>query len=120
MKYFFDSYAIIEILKNNHNYARFSEVEIVTSDLNIGEVYYFMLKIFGKEKADLWYGRMNAKLIMADTNCVVNAMYFRFQNKKQKLSIIDCIGYQLALANSLKFLTGDKEFEHKENVEFVK
>ncbi|HIH42679.1 TPA: type II toxin-antitoxin system VapC family toxin [Candidatus Woesearchaeota archaeon] len=120
MRYFFDSYAIIEILKRNQSYGRFSDAEIVTSDLNIGEVYYYLLKTAGKENADLWYGKMNARLIPIDTNTVVNAMYFRFKNKRNDLSLIDCIGYLLALSNSMKFLTGDKEFEHRENVEFVK
>ena len=32
----------------------------------------------------------------------------------------DCIGYILAKRLSIKFLTGDKEFEKLDDVEFVK
>ena len=32
----------------------------------------------------------------------------------------DCIGYILAKNIGIKFLTGDKEFENLDNVEFVK
>jgi len=47
-------------------------------------------------------------------------MKFRKKNKKRNLSYTDCIGYVYATENDLIFLTGDKEFENLENVEFVK
>lgn len=34
--------------------------------------------------------------------------------------MVDCIGYVYAKENGLRFVTGDKEFEGMENVEFVK
>ena len=45
---------------------------------------------------------------------------FRIANKKRKLSYIDCIGYIIARLRNIKFLTGDKQFEDLENVEYVK
>ena len=36
------------------------------------------------------------------------------------LSYVDYIGYILAKQRNVKFLTGDKEFENMDNVEFVK
>ena len=39
---------------------------------------------------------------------------------KRKLSMTDCIGYMMAKQWGIKFLTGDKEFEDMENVEYVK
>ena len=45
---------------------------------------------------------------------------FKIKNIKRSLSYADCIGYIIALRYGIKFLTGDKEFETLENVEFVK
>jgi len=47
-------------------------------------------------------------------------MEFRVQNIKKDTSITDCISYFMAKNLGIKFLTGDKEFENLENVEFVK
>ena len=47
-------------------------------------------------------------------------MEFRYKNKKKKLSMTDCISYFQAKELGIKFLTGDKEFQNLENVEFVK
>ncbi|MEK6852302.1 MAG: PIN domain-containing protein, partial [Nanoarchaeota archaeon] len=58
MKYFFDTYAIIEIIKENPNYNRFKDEEIITSILNLGELYYALLRDFNKYKADEWYEKL--------------------------------------------------------------
>jgi predicted nucleic acid-binding protein len=42
------------------------------------------------------------------------------KKKEKELSIPDCIGFVIAKRLGAKFLTGDKAFEKKENVEFVK
>ena len=49
-------------------------------------------------------------------------MQFKLKLRKQgkKISYVDAIGYQTALESGTKFLTGDKEFEELENVEYVK
>ena len=51
---------------------------------------------------------------------IIEAMYFRAKNKNKKFSMADCISYFMAKNLGIKFLTGDKEFEGLENVEFVK
>jgi len=48
------------------------------------------------------------------------AMRFRYENKQKNMSMVDCISYFQAKELDIKFLTGDKEFEGMENVEFVK
>ena len=55
-----------------------------------------------------------------EDNVIKKAMTFRALNKKRNLSYVDCIGYIIAKQRNIKFLTGDKEFEYMENVEFVK
>ena len=118
--YFFDTYAIIEIINGNNNYERFENELITTSALNIGELYYSLLREHGKKTAEYWTRRFNYDLIEIDVDSVIKAAKFRFVNKRKKFSYIDCIGYMLALNKNIKFLTGDKGFKDMENVEFVK
>lgn len=118
--YFFDSYAIIELIKGNENYNFIKEEIITTSVMNLAEVYYAILLSQNKEFADEIINSLNIYLIEITSEVAINAALFRFKNKKLKLSYIDCIGYLLAKSNNLLFLTGDKEFQNFDCVEFVK
>ncbi len=120
MRYFFDSYAIIEIIKENENYLKFKEEEIATSILNLGEVYYHLLKEKDEKTANSWHSLLIKNAMLVDSEAVTEAMKFRFENKSKKFSFIDCVGYAMAREKGLKFLTEDKGFEGFENVEFVK
>ena len=119
MKYFFDTYAIIEIIKENVAYKKYLEEEIVTSVLNMGELYYALLKDYDENIADLWYNKLKQNLLFIDPKVVIEAMKFKFKNKGKNLSFIDCVSYILAKEKDLIFLTGDKEFKGFVNVEFV-
>jgi predicted nucleic acid-binding protein len=121
MKYFFDSYAIIELILENNAYKIFKENLITTNTLNLMEVYYFLLRTYNKETADFWMKKLNFSLSnIIRLDLALKSSYFKFKNKKEKLSYIDCIGYLLADEMKIKFLTGDEKFKNKENVEFVK
>ena len=50
---------------------------------------------------------------------MIKALKFRVDNKRENLSIFDCIGYIYSLENNLKFVTGDKFFKNKEEVLFI-
>lgn len=118
--YFFDSYAIIELIKGNEKYNFVQESIVITSSMNLAEVYYALLITENKEIADKIINSLNVELIEISSEIALKSASFRFENKKSKLSYIDCIGYMLAKDNNLLFLTGDKEFENFPNVEFVK
>lgn len=121
MNLFFDSYAIIETIKNNLNYEKYKEFDINTSTINITEIYFFLLRIYGKKTADYLIKKINFRLVnIIKLDTALKSSYFRFINKKEKLSYIDCLGYILAQEMGMKFLTGDEKFKNKENVEFVK
>ena len=120
MEYFFDTYAIIEADNGSPSYNQFQGVEIVTSVLNIGEIYQIILRKYGKNSADEWFRNSNFQLLEITPEIIVDAIYFRFIHKKENMSLVDCVGYTLSSKHNLKFLTGDKEFEHMQNVEFVK
>lgn len=121
MKYFFDSYAIIELINQNSNYAKYGEEEkIVTNALNIGEVYYYLLKVHNKQTADYWVRTLSFELLPIKIDAAIEASAFRFEHKKKQFSYPDCVGYVSALRSNLIFLTGDREFKGLPNVEFVK
>lgn len=118
--YFFDTYAIIEIIKENKSYEKYGKEIIMTSVLNLGELYYYLLKNFDENIADDWKIKLEHNLLFIDADIITKAMIFKYKNKEKNFSFIDCVGYTLAKENNLIFLTGDKEFKDLENVEFVK
>jgi len=121
MKYFFDTYAIAEIIMGNENYEKYKDEVIFTSTLNLAEIYYFLLRIYNEKTADFWMKKLNFNLInIIKLEMTIEASKFRFKYKKEKLSYIDCLGYVIAEQTGMRFLTGDEKFEDKQNVEFVK
>ena len=120
MIYFFDSYAIMELIKKNPDYERFKRFNLVTSVLNVGEIYAIFLREDGKKKADGWFRNWNFELLEITSDVIVKAVYFRYLNKGKNLSLTDVVGYILSLKHKLKFLTGDNQFKDMPNVEFVK
>lgn len=118
--YFFDSYAAIEIIKKNSSYLQYAEVPIVITIFNLAEIYYYSIRGLSSQKADEIYQKYREAVVEVDDETLKAAMQFRKQLKKQDISYTDCIGYIYAKQHNLKFLTGDKEFEGMENVEFVK
>ncbi len=117
--YFFDSYAIIEILKENPKYKRFIDEFITLTLFNLAEIYYSVLNDYSEEKADKIYESYKKAVVEIDDATLKEAMKFRKKNKKRNLSYADCIGYIYALKHEMKFLTGDREFKGLNNVEFV-
>jgi predicted nucleic acid-binding protein len=120
MKYFFDTYAIIELIKNSESYLAYNKYPLITSTFNVSETYYFFLEYFGRSKADYIFSKLNINILEVDKDVAIKASIFRHENKKLKLSYADCIGYCLAKSYNMKFLTGDDGFKNIENVEFVK
>ena len=118
--YFFDSYAVVEVIKGNANYARYVGEEVVITIFNLVEVYWAALNYLGEKEADEIYSKYKPGIVDVDDETLKEAIKFRKKHRKRKLSYTDCIGYIYALKNNLIFLTGDKEFDDLENVEFVK
>src|SRR3989344_7746962 len=117
---FFDTYAIIEIIKGNENYEKYKECGKITSMLNLLELYYALLKDYDEKTAEEYFNTFFPFLVPYNEETIKNAAKFRFRNIKNKLSYIDSLGYIIALENSVKFLTGDAHFEGVPYVEFMK
>jgi len=119
-KMFFDTYAIIEIIKGNKNYEKYKNYNIVVTKLNLFELYYNLTRDYGEENAKIFFEKYYNFIIDFNKNTIINAAKMRLFFKKQHMSMADCIGYMTAKRFGIKFLTGDKEFEFLSDVEFVK
>ena len=120
IKYFFDSYAIVELIKGNPNYARYINEEVIITIFNLAEIYWAALNDLDEKAADDIYEQYRLSVVDIGDDILKESIKFRKENKKKDLSYTDCIGYIYALRNNLKFLTGDKEFQNLKAVEFVK
>ena len=119
-KYFYDSFAIIELFRGNKDCANyFSEHGGITAFHNAAEVYYIMLREEGEEKAKIAFDFLRKITIFPDFDIIDESMKFRLKHKKLKFSYADCLGYILAKRNNLIFLTGDSTFKNFPNVEFL-
>ena len=120
-EFFFDTYALNEIIKGNKDYAKFkSGVAIITTNLNLMELYYGLLLRHDEKNAEKYYGAFKEYVVKVTDETIKQAMKLKKQYKKQNLSYIDCIGYTISLKRNVKFLTGDKEFKNLTNVEYIK
>ncbi|MAH07389.1 PIN domain nuclease [Candidatus Pacearchaeota archaeon] len=120
MSYFLDTYAMIEIAKGNKKFEPFLDHDLYTSLYNLYEFYFVLLRDFNETIAQEFFYQFKRHLINPNNENIFKASEFKIKNRGKRLSYVDCLGYILALDNGLKFLTGDKEFENLENVEFVK
>jgi uncharacterized protein len=119
-KFFWDSYAVIEVIKGNSNFRSYLDEEIIITIFNLIEIYFSALKDLGEAAAEKIYKQYSPSVKEVSDYVLKKAMKYKLKNRDKNLSCIDCIGYVYAIENNLVFLTGDKEFENLENVEFVK
>ena len=109
--YFFDTYALVEIVKGNKVYEKYQSFQPICTILNLFELHKALLREFNKQTADYWIKKFDYALIEFTKEDTIKASDFRFKHKNRKLSSTDCIGYILSLKHKLKFLTGDEQFE---------
>ena len=119
-RFFFDTYAIIEMIKGNPNYRKYLNKDLITSDMNLFELHLHLMREFGRELATTIIEECYEKVIEFDIIDIENTTQFKIENSNLRPSIPDSLGYNLAKRHGLSFLTGDKAFEGMENVEFVK
>lgn len=124
-EYFLDTYALQEIEEGSENYRVFStEIGIVTTKLNLMELFHNYYKLKGQAVAEMAFRHFKGFCIEISDEALKEAAIMRAdlkaRAKDSNLSYVDCIGYALAKKLRIKFLTGDREFERLDNVEFVK
>ena len=117
-QYFFDTYALFEIIYGGKKYDKYAKSGGITTILNLAELNYGLKKEHNAETADKITEKYSNAIIEITLNDVKEAMTLKLSNKK--LSIPDAIGYVIAKNKKIKFLTGDEGFKEMKNVEFVK
>lgn len=111
--YFLDSYALIEYLKGNQKYKQYIlDASISTSRFNLMELYYASLRDSNEETAEKDYETFAPAEVEIFERTLKNAMKKRLELQRRKLNVsyVDAIGYQYAVENKLKFVTGDRAF----------
>jgi predicted nucleic acid-binding protein len=118
-KFVFDNYALMEIIGGNDNYEPYLDSEIVINNFIFAELCYVLNRDkYPKIKENI--NKYAKHISSVNPDWIQEAMQFRLKWKDRGVSITDCISYIMAKKLGIKFLTGDKEFENMENVEFVK
>ena len=118
--YCLDTYVLWEINFGNDKFSKFLTEDFVITDWTATEFYRGLLKEYNKQTADYWLNRLKPNSRSVNINVLIRAVIFQHTNKKTNMSLFDAVGYIFSLENDLKFVTGDKEFEHREGVEFIK
>ena len=118
VNFFFDTYAIIELVKGNPKFARYGEYPLVTTLLNKIELCWWALNYDGEEFARILLKSIETLQEVTD-DVIGTAMKFRKEHKKKDFAYADCIGYAFAQKHGLLFLTGDKQFRGLPGVELV-
>ncbi len=119
--FFFDTYALIEIYKGSKNYEKYKkDVKIMLNKLNLLEFAYFLIREKKENEIKEVFEKLSKFNIDYDEEILIDSAEMKFEFQKERLSFVDCIGYNLAKKNKVKFLTGDEQFRNKDNVEFVK
>ncbi len=115
-----DTYALIEIHDENPNFLGYMNQEFVVPEIVMAEFYSVILRDYNEKTADYLLEKFKGYVVPVNFKIMIKAVKYRHENKKQNLSFFDCVGYIFAIENNMKFVTGDKEFRNKENVEFIK
>lgn len=125
-KYFYDTYALYEIVLGNPLYEKYKSGTIITSILNLMEFHYSLAKKFTEKIAKEMLKKLLDECVIVDIDeeVIIEANLFRLKNKpssyKKKFSFPDAYGYIIAKRLNLLFLTGDDDFSKYDRIEFVK
>lgn len=116
-KFLFDTYALIEIINKNPKFEPYLDDSFIINEFIFAEYcYHLVQEKLSQELID----EVIPSIVHPNPKIIEKAMQWRSLNKKKNMSMTDCISYIMAKEMKIKFLTGDKEFEFLDNVEFVK
>ena len=119
VNHFFGTYAIIELLMKNPQYAKYADSGLVTLEPNRWELSSWGITRFDQKLGDVLLDSVQSTATITD-DLVQDGLLFRFRHKKRNISAADAIGYMFARREGLTFLTGDIQFKDLPGVEFVK
>src|SRR3989338_7707247 len=105
ISYFFDTYAFYEILRGSENYEKYKEAGIVTTKLNIFEIYLKIMREESESSAAEVSQKYYSFVKDFDENVIKEAAKLKIALNKRDVSMTDCIGYAFARQLGIKFLT---------------
>lgn len=120
MKYFLDTYAMVEIVKGNTHYTKYLTQQLHTSLFHLYELFYQLLRDHDAPTAREFFTQFSDVLLPISDSHIFAAAEFKLAHAKAKLSYADALGYAMADQEGMRFLTGDQAFQHITNVEYVK
>lgn len=115
-----DTYALVEINKGNPDYKEIAEQEFIVAEPTLAEFYYVLCRDYNEELAQIWLDRLRDCARPVQLNIWIKSMRYKKEHNKENLSFFDCVGYIFATENGHAFVTGDKQFEKKKGVRFIK
>ena len=117
MQSFLDTYAMIEILQGNPNFNSFLDKEKYTTDFNLLELAYYLVRNDLQESTIEPFLRFRLDI---DKSWFFEAAKLKKEYARREFSYCDAIGYIAAIKSGMIFVTGDQQFKDMPNVEFVK
>jgi len=121
LRYYFDTYALIELLSRK-DFVRYSAKGFVTSRWNLAELLVVDLREHGEAAARRHFQRFLGACEDPTDEDLFQAARFREEQRRRRrlLSYVDALGYVLATRLSVRFLTGDGAFRGLPHVLFAK
>jgi len=113
-----DTYALVEICDGNHPFSTLLNEEVVIPDLTMAKFYGNLYRKYGLKTAEYWLRKLTPLCRSVSREILIKAVQYRIDNKFQNISFFDCVGYLFTREHNILFVTGDKEFKHKEGVDF--
>ncbi len=86
MSYFWDSYAVIELMSGNANYGKYSGEKVRITVFNLVEIYWFALHEYGLEAAREVYETYRKAAIEPDDETLWESVEMRKRSKRGKTS----------------------------------
>lgn len=115
-----DTYALVEISKENQKFYEYFTYDFVLTDLTLTEFYLVVLREEGEKTADYWFRKLEQYSLPVEREILIEAIKFKHEHRKEHISFFDAVGYIFSLKKGYLFVTGDKEFEKLPGVEFKK
>ncbi len=115
-----DTYALMEIMNGNSKFAHYLNLNFVIADITLAEFYGVILREENEDAADLWFNKLQSFTQEVSLAILIKAVKFRYKNKDKNFSWVDAIGYIFSKENNYLFVTGDKEFENLDDVEYIR
>ncbi len=110
MKAFLDTYAMLEIMQGNADFAPFLR-NGVTTHFNLLEFHVHACRLRDADAADAAFGRLRSKAIATELEDVLEASRFKRANGRKNISFADALGYAMAQRRRIPFATGDRAFK---------